>query len=340
MAARGGIGEEIIGRVASGLGCNPNQITFWRHGLTWYPGGLTQHVWTEEVSREAPLPAWRVQVRTWCLKRVVASSNEMIAAIGAELPLNSIGALIRKPGSPSRLGLGASMWLSADRVDWTSKLMASVARLQAGDALRLAQARPVVDSGAAPDVANSQLAIEGMAAPVPHVPEPEVLTSGSIEALPFLEMADVMRAHDGVRAIATHSGITASVPWALDAESEDFILLEMRVATREPLGAGLWISMSLPMSTPAHLMHALTLNEAELATSSPTDLVGGWLVRNQTLMHESFIPWALCSGPLIRHLAESAARRANWLRQIGPSVLPGEWPDEIRGRVLPFRRMP
>jgi len=194
--------------------------------------------------------------------------------------------------------------------------------------------------GAAPDVANSQLTIEGMAAPVPHVPEPEMPASGSIEALPFLEMADVMRAHDGVRAIATHSGITASVPWVLDAESEDFILLEMRVATREPLGAGLWISMSLPMSAPAHLMHALTLNEAELATSSPTDLVGGWLVRNQTLMHESFIPWALCSVPLVRHLAESAARRANWLRQIGPSVLPGEWPEEIRGRVLPFRRMP
>ena len=67
-------------------------------------------------------------------------------------------------------------------------------------------------------------------------------------------------------------------------------------------------------------------------------MIGGWVVRNQTLMHESFLPWTLCSGPVVRYLAESAALRAHWLRINGPSILPGEWPDEAGARILPFRR--
>ena len=338
MAEPGDVGAGIIDRIAGRLPCDPHRITFWRHGLTWYPGGLTQHIWTEEAPRQSGLNAWRVHIRTWCLKRVVASSSEMVAAIAAELPLNSVGALVRKPGSPSRLGLATSMWLTADRVDWTSRLLGALASLQADDALRLGRARPVLESGAAADVSADHLGID--APELTAVQNPGDLTAAAIaplEAISFVEIADALRAHDGVRAIAMHSGVTASFPWAFEGDRNDFILLEMRVAARQPIGPGVWTTVSLPLGAPTHLLHALALNETEIAAQSPTDLVGGWLVRNQTLMHESFVPWTLCSGPVVQHLAESAVRRANWLRHTGPSILPGEWPDEVRGRVLAFR---
>jgi hypothetical protein len=339
MTGRGDVGAEIIDRIAGRLECDPGHIMFWRLGLTWHPGGLTQHVWTEEAPRHATLAAWRVHVRTWCLKRVVTSSTEMVDAITAELPLNSVSALVRKPGSPSRLGLGVSLWLTPDRVDWTSRLTAGLARLQAYDALRLAQARPVLDCGAAADLANDRPGSDrGSLTPAPGIADLDVAPAAAIEALPFAEIADAMRAHDGVRAIATHIGLTASFPWVCDEDRHDVTLLEMRVAARQPLGPGVWISMSLPMAAPAHLLDALRLNEAELGAASPTDLIGGWLVRNQALVHESFVPWTLCSGPVVRHLADAAVRRANWLRLSGASILPGEWPDDVRGRVLPFRR--
>jgi hypothetical protein len=260
----------------------------------------------------------------------------MVSAIAEELPLNSVSALLRKPGSPSRLGLGATLWLAADRVDWTSRLAAALARLQAHDAVRMANARPVLECGAAADV-TERLGSDG-SAPAPRIVDPHVAPAAAIEALPFDEIADTIRAHDGVRAIATHSGITASFPWVFESDQQNFILLEMRVATRPPFGPGVWISLSLPTAAPAHLLHALTLNEAEIAAASPTDLTGGWVVRSQALMHESFLPWTLCTGPVIRYLAESSARRAAWLRLTGPSILPGEWPDEVSARILPFRR--
>lgn len=157
-------------------------------------------------------------------------------------------------------------------------------------------------------------------------------------APPFTDVAESLRAHDGVRAIATHGGITASFPWVFEADRHDFMLLEMRIGTRPGVGAGVWVSMSLPMAAPAHLLHALALNEAELALDSPTDAIGGWIVRNQTLMHEAFLPLGLGGGELVRYLADAAARRASWLRRIGPSIVPAEWTDDAPGRVLPFRR--
>jgi hypothetical protein len=339
MAGRGDVGAEIIDRIAGRLPCDPDRITFWRHGLTWYPGGLTQHVWTEEAPRQVGLNAWRVHVRTWCLKRVVASSTEMVAAIAAELPLNSVGALVRKPGGPSRLGLASSMWLTSDRVDWTSRLVAALSSLQAQDALRLVRARPILESGAAADVSTDRLGPDNQAlTAAPRLGDLPAATIAPLDSISFVEIADDLRAHDGVRAVATHSGVTASFPWVFEGDRHDFILLEMRVASRQPIGLGVWTTTSLPMGAPTHLLHALALNEAEIAAQSPTDLIGGWLVRNQTLMHESFVPWTLCSGPVVQHLAEAAVRRSNWLRQSGPSILPGEWTDEVRGRVLPFRR--
>jgi hypothetical protein len=41
---------------------------------------------------------------------------------------------------------------------------------------------------------------------------------------------------------------------------------------------------------------------------------------------------------VIRHLAQAAARRAAWLQLAGPSIVPADWPENIPGRVLPFRR--
>jgi hypothetical protein len=337
MGVHGDAGEEAISRVAARLRCGPEKITFWRRGLTWYPGGLTQHVWAEPVPRRGGLDAWRVHVRTWCLKRLVGSLEQMHAleVLASTLTLS---ALARKPGSPSRLGLASAIHMNVDRVDWTSRTIAAVARLQAHEADGLTRDAALRASGAAADIVTEQIGRESpRAVPVPPI-DRESSTPAALDVLPFAEIADALRAHDGVRAIATHSGVTASFALVSEGNRFEFVLTEVRLADREALGKGVSITMSLPAPVPTHLVHALVLNEAELQTDSPTDVLGGWTLRDGALVHTAFVPPALCSGEMIRHLAEAAARRAAWLRIAGRAIVPGEWPADIRARVIPFRR--
>ena len=115
----------------------------------------------------------------------------------------------------------------------------------------------------------------------------------------------------------------------------------MRPARRPHIGSGLSLSLRLPPSTPPHLPVALTLNESELAALDATDLLGGWIVREGGLVHEAFVPEALCSGPFIRHLVAVAAERAAWFRDIGAGLaIPADVRDEPTARILPFRRSP
>lgn len=337
MAVHGDAGEEVISRVAARLRCGPEKITFWRRGLTWYPGGVTQHVWAEPVPRRGGLDAWRVHIRTWCLKRIVGSVEQM-HALEVLLPTLSLSALARKPGSPSRLGLAAALHMSVDRVDWTSRVIAAVARLQAYEADTMARDAALRASGAAADIVTEQLGREvPQAVPVPPL-DRDTAPPLALDVLPFAEIADALRAHDGVRAIATHSGVTASFALMSEGDRYEFVLTEIRLAEREVLGKGVSITMSLPVPAPTHLVHALVLNEAELQADSPTDVIGGWTLRDGALLHEVFVPPTMCSGEVLRHLAESTARRAAWLRLAGRAIVPGEWPADTRARIIPFRR--
>ncbi len=339
MTGYGDAGDEIIGRLSARLGCPPHQLTLWQRGLTWHPGGLTQHIWAEPAANGSVPASWRVHLRTWCLRRVVTSSAEMMSAISDELPLNALSALVRKPGSPSRLGLGASVRMDADRVEWTSRFVAAVARLQAHDAIRLSCSPAILAAGAAADVASTRPETDvEEAVHTPSPLDPHLLPPLALDLMPFHEIAEALRAHDRVRAIATHSGVTASFPWTHQSERQDFIMLEMRLAARKGLGKGVWTSMSMPLAGTAQLQHALALNEAEMTPSSATDIVGGWIGRGTSLVHDAFVPWSLCSGEVIRYVADSVARRASWLRLEGHAILPAGWNDASSGRVIPFRR--
>lgn len=333
----GDAGEEAISRIAARLHCEPDRITFWRRGLTWYPGGLTQHVWAEPVPRRGGLDAWRLHVRTWCLKRLVGSVEQM-RALEELLPSLTLSALVRKPGSPSRLGLATAMHMNVDRVDWTSRIIAAIARLQAHEADLLARSAALRSSGVAPDITTEPIGRDPLrAAPVP-APEREPSEGAALDVLPFSEIAEALRAHDGVRAIATPAGVTASFALAPEGDRYEFVLTEIRLAGREDLGRGVALTMSLPVPAPPHLMHALVLNEAELQADSPTDLLGGWVLSDGALVHEAFVPPELCTGEMVRHMAEAAARRAAWLRLAGRAIVPGEWPIDQRGRIIPFKR--
>ena len=337
MSVHGDAGEEVVNRIAARLHCQPDHITFWRRGLTWYPGGLTQHVWAEPVPRRGGFDAWRVHVRTWCLKRIVGSVEQM-HALEALLPSLALSALVKKPGSPSRLGLATAVHMNVDRVDWTARVIAAAARLQAYEANLLAWDGAVRASGAAADVVTEQIGREPpLVVPVPAL-ERELAPPAALDVLPFTEIAGALRAHDGVRAIATHSGVTASFALAPEGDRYEFVLAEIRVAAREALGKGVALTMSLPVPAPTHLMHALVLNEAELQADSPTDVLGGWVLRDGALVHDAFVPPALCSGEMVSHMAEAAARRAAWLRLAGRAIVPGEWPIDTRGRIIPFKR--
>lgn len=334
---QGDAGEEVLSRLTVRLGCEAKYLTLWRRGLTWYPGGLMQHIWAEAVPRCSGTDGWRVHVRTWCLKRY-SGSPAQVSALEHALPQLALGALVRKPGSPSRLGLGSAVHMNVDRVEWTCRAIAAAAVLQVHDAVSLAVSPALRGAGVAADRATAPNDTNGVAiAPVPSL-DAESLPTLALEVLPFADLADMLRAHEGARAVATHSGVTASLPLSPDETRREFLLLEMRIAHRRGRGQGLLITLSLSLSAPAHLLHALALNEGELQPDSPTDALGGWILRDGTLVHEAFLPQASCTGELVRHLAEGAARRAAWLRTSGQGIVPGDWPIGARGKVIPFRR--
>jgi hypothetical protein len=261
-----------------------------------------------------------------------------MARLAVELRHVSLAALVRKPGSPSRFGLASSIHIGAERNEWTADLVAAIARQQAHEALRLARSAPLLATGAAPDFAAGRPDKPALRpTPIPPLAD-ESLALGALGALPFADIAAALRGHQGTRAIATHAGVTASIALPSDPTRHDFILLEIRSATRPGLGSGLAVWMSLPVPAPAHLLHALALNEAELLPDSPTDLIGGWQVRDGALAHEAFVPQMICTADVLKRVADAAARRAAWVRAAGQSIVPAEWPSHARGRVLPFTR--
>jgi hypothetical protein len=336
MVVQGDAGEEVLSRLTVRLGCEAEHLTLWRRGLTWYPGGLMQHIWAEPVPRSSAADGWRVHVRTWCLKRFSGSVAQTGALEGA-LPQLALSALVRKPGSPSRLGLGGAVYMNVDRVEWTSRAIAVASVLQVHDAFSLTTSPALRDAGVAADRATSPTDTNGVAiAPLPSL-DAESLPTLALEVLPFADLAGALRSHEGVRAVATHSGVTASFNLSPDETRREFLLLEMRIGRRPGRGQGLLTTMSLSLAAPAHLLHALALNEAELQPESPTDALGGWLLRDSTLVHEAFLPQACCTGELVRHLVEGAVRRAAWLRADGRAIVPRDWPSST-ARIIPFKR--
>ena len=176
------------------------------------------------------------------------------------------------------------------------------------------------------------------AAPPPL--DAEALPTLALEVLPFAEMAEALRAHDGVRADCHAQRRDGKLRAVVGGRPPRVSLLEMRArAAARGSAAGVSITMSLPLPAPTHLLHALVLNEAELQSDSPTDLLGGWVMREGALVHEAFVPQALCTGEMVRHMAEGAVRRAAWLRvpRVAPSSrATGRWTRA--GRVIPFKR--
>ena len=337
MVVQGDAGEEVLSRLTDRLGCEAQHLTLWRRGLTWYPGGLMQHVWADPVPRNVGADGWRIHIRTWCLKRFSGSAAHM-SALESALPRLALGGLVRKPGSPSRLGLGAAVHMNMDRVEWTSRAVAAAAVIQVHDAVSLTTSQAMRDVGMEGDRAMTPTDTNGVEiAPIPSL-DAESLPTLALEVLPFADLANALRAQDGVRAVATHGGVTASFDLSPDGARREFFLLEMRIAHRPRRGQGLLTTMSLSLSAPAHLLHALALNEAELQPESPTDALGGWMLRDGTLVHEAFLPQASCTGELVRRLADGAVRRAAWLRDAGQGIVPGEWPIGTRGRIIPFKR--
>ena len=336
MTVQEDAGEEIISRVVVRLGSGPQPLTLWRRGLTWHPRGFTQHIWAEAVPRSACVDAWRVHVRTWCLKRVAGSPDQM-RALTDELSNLTLSALVRKPGSPSRLGLATAIHMSADRLEWTSRLIVAAARQQAADAFRLTRSPALLETGVAADLAAGQIDRSESEVVLPSL-DADALPALALEVLPFDEMASLIRAANGTRAIATHNGVTASFALASDGERQEVLFLEVRASSKPPVGRGLALTMSIPVAAPPHLLHALALNEAELQSDSQTDLLGGWRLHEGTLVHETFVPRALCTRETVRHMAAGAVRRAEWVRVAARAFVPADWPTDSRGRVLPFRR--
>lgn len=339
MEECGNQGEQVIRRVGHYLGHRATGVAYWDVGLTWHPAGLTQHVWAEPQPASSAIDRWRLHLRTWCLKRVFGAPPQ-VAALTAELPLNTVGALVRMPGHSSRAGLGASMMMSQDRIDWTARILSAAARLHVHDALRMVEAGEVTASGMGPDLIGDR---PGMAPPVadptPEAIDADLLIATPLEMIPFAELASTFRAFEGVRAIATPQGLVASFPVTVQDDRPERLLFEVREARRPAFGSGLSAILSLPLSAPAHLLHAIALNEAELERSSPTDMLGGWTAGEMTLRHESFLPQVLCTTELVRVLVAATARRIDWLRTVGASIIPFGWDSTRPARVLPFQRL-
>jgi hypothetical protein len=124
--------------------------------------------------------------------------------------------------------------------------------------------------------------------------------------------AEVLRGRHGVRVASTAVGLAATFELAHPALDGGVAVLEVNTAAHKP-GTGPGVQVRLGPPGDGGACEALALNAREAGPLSPTDLLGGWTVREGLLEHAAFYPDALRTPGLLSRIVLGAANRVQWL---------------------------
>ena len=313
-------GLAVVEAVRAALDPDPDRVVEEPRGLAWWP-----HAHALRVHAEAPRAdgAARVVAETGLLAGVSGRGAEFAALArwnAREAALSSL----RWDGERGEVSLRASVVARPSAGGEAARLLAHAALLQAGEALRAADA----------------LAIEMPGATLHTVPPPR---GTSLDPVAQVEAGRAYAAGAASRAAVLEQAMAAlaalaPAPWArstraahgIDAELMSVVAPSgapspaapwlLRVSARQPhprLGGGLLTALVPPAGIePLAERRAATaalLNEGEAREWTGCDAIGGWCVHPAAgLAHISFIPALALETGTAERLAWQAGTRARW----------------------------
>jgi hypothetical protein len=310
------LGLEVVNRVRRRPEWAHVPCTVWPRGLTWLPLGVTQRVWSEPSPSYPGAAAWRVQVRSDLLTGFTGSPAQL-AALSLDMPTSPLAAIVRSRRGETRLQLASTLHVHGGNVVWAADFVAFVARQQAREARRLAQASALLSLGASPDVAGQAeeepvdaAAGHGLTEQLAAAPQSDAGLWTLRDVQLAVKMLSTLR---GVRATPTSRGLSATFTSPNPSAGDGVDLLELDTASRWP-GLGRGLSVLLVPPGRGGTAEALVLNEGEIAPGCCTDLLGGWSARDGLLQHSAFFPDAVHTKDLLTDVVLAAVRRVVWLR--------------------------
>ena len=309
-------GLAAVAAVLAALEPEPDRVTDEPRGFRWWPHGHGLHVHAEPAR---PDGAARVVAETALLSDVSGRGAEF-AALARWNARESALSWLRWDGERGEVSIRASVIARAGDGGEAARLLAHAALLQAGEALRAADALAIELPGATLLAGPSR-------APAEQVEAGHAYAAGAPALAAALEQ--------GMAALAALS----PAPWArstraahgLDAEllpeggraggSEPGARWLLRVSVRQPsprLGAGLLTALAPPPGIEPQADRvaatAALLNEGEAREWTGCDALGGWCVHPAAgLAHVSFVPALALAPGVAGRLAWQAGTRARWV---------------------------
>jgi hypothetical protein len=221
----------------------------------------------------------------------------------------TLAGLVRHPADPSRLELATSLDVHEATLDWTVRVIAVAARVQAAEAAALrSQAEGLAEAGLAPAVGAAAPAALGLLSAV-------LVGSERPEATPRWAEPEIGRFFDELeetadtRVTGTAWGTSATLDHRRGTTKARSVLEVKANAWHASLGDGL--SVALWTQARGALLDAIAWNEREAgARHLGLGLGGWWALPEGALVHQSFLPRLLYERGAATRLLHAYTLRA------------------------------
>ena len=315
----GDLGDEVVAEIRA-REFRDIEVRDLERGFVGAPLGVTQEVWSDPPIDNRGIPCWRVHVRTRALKGFDGSPFQL-RALSSHMSRCALSAVVRDAHEPRRLYLASSLHVNADNLEWASRLLGLIVRVQLIEAAQFGRASAFHETGMVADVLDVDSARRSTIITPGEFDTTDPVQLADANPTDAADIADTLAALQDVwhlHAVRTPRGVIARVPCPDAWSGDEDILIEIEAKSHNRLGLGLAVSLSVPGW--ADVSDALAFGEAEIAAGCRTDLLGSWSVEGVILTHRSFFPVFIVTKPVALHMATAAVRRALWL-DLGPGIV-------------------
>lgn len=325
-------GLEAVVSIFDALSIDDEWSTWEGRGFTWWPHQYAQRVWSEPAFDDDGIVVFRIRIETDAVRDAALDA----AALQQLDILNGLAvtsALVASPESRT-IRYAAAAWVHDGNVDWLSRLLSSVAAMQAAhgqsQGTLLAQTIGGVPNmsshpGSGPrsrpdDMLGIMSVVEAFAS------HPSTWTG------PFLaSTVDAFQAANNVvLATGDQTALTAELPFG---ELTSLLTVRTQVAHRA-IGNGMFIRSAFAIEG-TDAAWAAEMNRRELQSTARTHFLGSWVATGRVPGFVSFYPNLLGVGvgEATFNIISSIIGRHRWAAE---SLMNDDWADA--GRIADVKR--
>jgi hypothetical protein len=327
-------GLEAVVSIFHSLSIDDEWSTWEDRGFTWWPHQYAQRVWSEPGFDDDGILVYRIRIET----DVVGDVTLDAAALQQLDLLNGQAVTSALVASPERRSIkyAAAAWVHSDNVDWLSRLLASVAAIQAahgqsqGELLAKTiggvpdrSSHPTTGPRSHPD---EMLGIMSVVASVARQPS---TWTGSLLAS---TVDSFQTASNVVHATGDDTALTAELPFGTSTS-----LLTVRTHVAHPaIGNGMFVRSAFAIEE-TDAAWAAEMNRRELQSTARTHFLGSWVASGRVPGFVSFYPNLLGVGvgEATFNIISSIVGRHRWAAE---SLVNDDWADTDRiAEVKRFR---